>query len=141
MREWLESEPAEFEDLTLIRPEYTYGKSRVDFYLERGEQRIFIEVKGCTLEIGGIGYFPDAPTERGIKHLNELAQAVQAGYECYLAFVIAMPGVSEVRPNMDTHPQFGEALEAAKAAGVKVLQLTCSVEPDSIAITGCSMAE
>ena len=80
-----------------IRPEFTYGKSRIDFYMEKGEQKYLMEVKGCTLEVDGIGYFPDAPTERGVKHLHELAQAQQAGYRCAVAFVIQMEGITEVR--------------------------------------------
>lgn len=135
VREWLEKRPEPFADAVLIKPEYTYGKSRVDFYIETPDRRILMEVKGCTLEIDGIGYFPDAPTERGIKHLHELTAALQQGYECYLAFVIAMPKVRKVLPNMTTHPAFGEALEEAMSAGVKVLYLTCDVKPDSLVIT------
>jgi len=134
MKEWLESSPALFKNITLLKPEYTYGKFRVDFYLECGSRRIFIEVKGCTLEIDGIGYFPDAPTERGVRHLYELAEAVGKGYECYIAFVIAMPGVRKVLPNVEMHPEFGTALEAAKEAGVKVLYLPCNVLPDELGI-------
>lgn len=132
--EWLAARPAPFEDVALIRPEYTFGRSRVDFYMEAPGRRILLEVKGCTLEIGGVGYFPDAPTERGVKHLQELARAAAEGWECYVAFVIAMPGVKEVRPNVATHPAFGEALEQAKAAGVRVLHLPCRVAPDELEI-------
>jgi sugar fermentation stimulation protein A len=106
----------------------------VDFYLECGSRKIFIEVKGCTLEIDGIGYFPDAPTRRGVKHLYELAEAAAKGYECYIAFVIAMPGVRKVLPNVKTHPEFGTALTVAKKAGVKVLYLPCNVSPDELSI-------
>lgn len=134
VREWLEKRPEPFADAVLIKPEYTYGKSRVDFYIETPDRKILMEVKGCTLEIDGIGYFPDAPTERGIKHLHELTAALQQGYECYLAFVIAMPKVRKVLPNMTTHPEFGEALKEAMGAGVKVLYLTCDVEPDKLEI-------
>ena len=134
VREWLDSGRSVFGDIDLIRPEYRFGSSRVDFYLECGRRRILMEVKGCTLEIEGKGYFPDAPTERGVKHLRELARAAGEGYECYAAFVIAMPHVTEVYPNITTHPQFGIALDEAKAAGVKVLQLPCQVEPDRIRI-------
>ena len=94
-----------------------------------------MEVKGCTLEKEGIGYFPDAPTERGIKHLHELARAAAEGFSCSLAYVIQMPGVAEVRPNIATHPEYGEALSEAKAAGVKVILLCCSVEPDELVIS------
>lgn len=134
MKEWLESSPALFENITLLKPEYKYGKFRVDFYLECDSRKILIEVKGCTLEIDGIGYFPDAPTERGVRHLYELAEAAGKGYECYIAFVIAMPGVRKVLPNIITHPAFGTALEAAVAAGVKVLYLPCKVLPDELSI-------
>lgn len=135
VKEWLESKPAIFADLSMLKTEFTYGKSRVDFYLECGKRRILIEVKGCTLEIDGEGYFPDAPTERGVKHLLELANASMQGYECYIAFVIAIPGVNIVHPNITTHPEFGTALEKAKGAGVKVLYLQCDVKKDELLIT------
>lgn len=134
VKEWLDNSPALFNNITLLKPEYTYGKSRVDFYLECASRKIFIEVKGCTLEIDGIGYFPDAPTERGVRHLNELAKAAGKGYECYIAFVIAMPSVRKVLPNVKTHPEFGTALAAAMEAGVKVLYLPCNVLPDELSI-------
>lgn len=137
VKEWLESKPALFSDMTLLKPEYTYGKSRVDFYLECGERKILIEVKGCTLEIDGVGYFPDAPTERGVKHLNELANAVKQGYECYIAFAVTMPKVTEVLPNIETHKEFGGALDNAVKNGVKVLYLPCEVNEDSLEITDC----
>ena len=94
-----------------------------------------MEVKGCTLEVDGTGYFPDAPTERGVKHLRELTAAVKKGYKTIIAFVIQMDGVSEVRPNVATHPEFGTAFEEAKAAGVEVVFLKCHVEPDSLHVT------
>lgn len=134
VQEWLESGKSKFKRITFLKPEYTYGKSRIDFYLEQGKKKVFIEVKGCTLEIDGMGYFPDAPTERGVKHLHELAAAVKEGYECYLAFVIAMPKVTKVLPNVATHPEFGTALRMAQQAGVKVLYLTCDVEPNRLQI-------
>lgn len=115
-----------------VRPEYRYGESRIDFYMERGSEQYLMEVKGCTLEQDGIGYFPDAPTERGVKHLRELIRAKEAGYHAILAFVIQMEGVTEVRANGQTHPAFAEALEAAKQAGVEVLFLLCRVEPDRL---------
>lgn len=117
-----------------IVPEYHCGDSRIDFYMERTAQRYLMEIKGCTLERDGIGYFPDAPTERGVKHLRELAHASQAGYRTALGFVIQMDGVAEVRPNLQTHPAFGDALAEAEQAGVKVLFLCCHVEPDSMEI-------
>ena len=124
VREWLEKQQYD-----LIKPEYRYGDSRIDFYLEKKNEKTLMEVKGCTLEMDGIGYFPDAPTERGVKHLHELAKAVRAGYQAVLSFAIQMEGITEVRPNIQTHPEFGAALEEAKAAGVQVLFLPCRVEP------------
>ena len=131
VREWLDGQ-----DYDKVIPEYTYGESRIDFYMERSGEKYLMEVKGCTMEIDGIGYFPDAPTERGVKHLRELVGAVKSGYKAILAFVIQMDGVSEVRANVDTHPEFGIALEEAKAAGVEVLFLKCHVEPDELTIVG-----
>lgn len=127
--EWLKKQ-----DFDRIDPEHTYGNSRVDFYMERGEERFLMEVKGCTLEVDGIGYFPDAPTERGVKHIRELIKATEEGYHAILAFVIQMDGVTEVRANAETHPEFGEALEDATRAGVQILFLPCHVAPDSIRI-------
>lgn len=138
VREWLEGRPAPFREVELVKPEYVFGKSRVDFYLEGPGRKILLEVKGCTLEQDGTGYFPDAPTERGVKHLRELAAAVKKGYECYIAFAIAMPGIRRVLPNVTTDPAFGRALAEAKAEGVKVLNLMCDVQPDSFFITKCS---
>ena len=102
--------------------------------MEKGEQKYLLEVKGCTLEVDGIGYFPDAPTERGVKHLHELAQAQRKGYQCAVAFVIQMEGITEVRPNVSTQPEFGTALAEAKAAGVQVLFLLCHVGRDNLEI-------
>ena len=134
VREWLETRPRTFRNMTMIRPEYVYGNSRVDFYCESGKQKILLEVKGCTLEMDGIGYFPDAPTERGVKHLKELTKAIWDGYECYIAFVIAMPGITQVLPNAETHPEFAEALNEAVKAGVQILNLPCEVGPDYLFI-------
>ena len=129
VNEWLQGQ-----DYDTVVPEYTYGDSRIDFYMTRGEEQFLIEVKGCTLEVDGIGYFPDAPTKRGVKHLRELTKATKDGYKAMLAFVIQMDGVSEVRPNIETHLEFGTALAEAKAAGVEVLFLKCHVEPDLLEI-------
>ena len=123
--EWLDTQ-----GYSLIIPEYRYGNSRIDFYMERDGGRYLMEVKGCTLEVDGTGYFPDAPTERGVKHLRELAKAAQEGYNAILAFVIQMDGVYEVRPNTDMHEEFGTALEEARRAGVRVLFIMCHAEPD-----------
>lgn len=127
--EWLQCK-----DYTYIKPEYSYGSSRIDFYMEKGEKKYLMEVKGCTLEREGIGYFPDAPTERGVKHLRELIAACMQGYECIVAFVIQMDGVSEVRANVETHPEFGEVLEKAKMVGVKVLFLCCKVTENMLIV-------
>lgn len=131
--EWLSHQ-----DFSYIKPEYTYGQSRVDFYMEREmngkTEKYLMEVKGCTLEKDGVGYFPDAPTERGVKHLRELTKAAWEGYHALLAFVIAMPKVTKVLPNVETHPEFGEALAEAKKAGVQVLALPCRVEEDELVI-------
>ena len=135
VKEWLETQRFDF-----IKPEYTYGKSRVDFYMERGDQKYLLEVKGCTLEIDGIGYFPDAPTVRGVKHLRELTQAQSAGYQCAVAFVIQMPGITEVRPNITTQPEFGAAWDDAVKAGVKILFLPCSIGRDTLSISTDALA-
>lgn len=124
-REWLDAQ-----GFDVIRPEFRYGQSRLDFRMERGDERFLMEVKGCTLERDGIGYFPDAPTQRGTKHLRELAKAV--GFQPVLMFVIQMDGITEVRGNQETDPAFCRALEDAKKAGVKVIYLPCHVEPDSL---------
>lgn len=121
--------------LTLLRPETTWGKSRFDFYWEAGARKGFVEVKGCTLEDNGYCRFPDAPTERGVKHLNELASCMADGYEAAVCFVIQMEGMKSFSPNDGTHPAFGDALRAAHAAGVQVLAVECRVEPDSLEIT------
>ena len=92
----------------MIRPEKTYRKSRFDLYVEEGDRKIFVEVKGVTLEENGIVKFPDAPTERGIKHIEELCEATKEGYEAYIFFVIQMKGVRYFTPNMETQPAFGE---------------------------------
>ncbi|MBR7040913.1 MAG: DNA/RNA nuclease SfsA [Clostridia bacterium] len=130
-REWLETR-----GFDKIVPEYAFGDSRLDFYMEKGGRRFLMEVKGCTLEKGSVGFFPDAPTLRGARHLNELAHAVRQGYSAYLAFVIQMEGVSEVRPNTDTDPAFASALENAVRAGVKPVFITCRVAPDSLEADG-----
>ncbi|MBO5994119.1 MAG: DNA/RNA nuclease SfsA [Firmicutes bacterium] len=135
--EWLEGQ-----DYSLVRPEFKYGDSRIDFYMEKNGQeleRYLMEVKGCTLEFDGIGYFPDAPTERGTKHIRELIRAQEEGYHAILAFVIQMDGVSLVKPHGATDPEFEKAMQDAEAAGVQVLFLTCHVEPDEMVITGSSV--
>lgn len=121
-----------FPEATLIKPEKTYKQSRFDLYVEEGERKIFIEVKGVTLEMDGVVKFPDAPTERGVKHIHELCEAVQEGYEAYIFFVIQMKGVKYFTPNMVTHAAFGKALLQAQESGVHVLAYDCKVSKDSI---------
>ena len=123
-----------FSSVAKIRREVTFGGSRFDLYVEDGERRAFMEVKGVTLEREGVAMFPDAPTERGVKHLRELCEAVKQGYEGYLLFVVQMKGIREVRPNDDTHAAFGAALREAAAAGVKVLAVDCLVWPNEVRI-------
>jgi sugar fermentation stimulation protein A len=127
--EWLSTQGYDY-----VKSEYTYGKSRFDFYMEKGNEKYLMEVKGCTLEIDGVGYFPDAPTERGVKHLRELTEASKKGYHCAIAFVIQMEGIKEVLPNEETHPEFKRAYEEAKAAGVQVYYLCCKVKPDDLIV-------
>ena len=127
--EWLQTQGYDY-----IKPEYKYGNSRVDFYMEKDNEKYLMEVKGCTLEMDGIGYFPDAPTQRGVKHLRELTKATKQGYHCAIAFVIQMPGIKEVLPNKVTHPEFAEALEEAIASGVKVHYLCCKIEEDALSV-------
>ena len=119
-------------ELSLLRPETTYRNSRFDFYWESSAERGFVEVKGVTLEEDGVVRFPDAPTLRGVKHLEELAAARQAGYQAALCFIVQLAGAKYVQPNDVTHPQFGQALRQAAAAGVEVFALGCSVTPDSL---------
>ena len=129
VKEWLLKQ-----DYDKVIPEYKYGDSRIDFYMEKGEDKYLLEVKGCTLIKDGVGYFPDAPTERGVKHLRELTKAIEKGYKTMVAFVIQVENVTEVRPNVETHPEFGVALNEAKAAGVEILCLPCKVKEDELEI-------
>lgn len=130
-QEWAES-GAFRPELALLWPETTWGKSRFDFYWEGGGKKGFVEVKGVTLEVGGLALFPDAPTERGIKHLEELIACRQEGYEAAVCFVIQMAGMSSFAPNERTHPAFGEALRRARDAGVEVLAYGCRVWSDRL---------
>ena len=135
VKEWLDKQ-----DYTKVIPEYTYGDSRIDFYMEKVDsdgkiEKYLMEVKGCTLEIDGIGYFPDAPTERGVKHIRELIKAREEGYSATLIFIIQMAGMKYIRPNDETHPAFGDALRKAKEAGVNVIAYECSVSPNSMVVS------
>ena len=123
-----------YEDPDLVRGEYTFGDSRLDFCLETPEGLHFVEVKGVTLEADNRARFPDAPTERGVKHIRELQRAVEEGHQASLVFVVQMEGIESVSPNDETHPAFGEALRQAASAGVRVLAYDCAVTPDSLSI-------
>lgn len=125
-----------FEEITLIKPEKTYGDSRLDFYIESGQNKAFIEVKGATLEENGAARFPDAPTERGIKHLMELIKAKQDGYSAFIVFIIQMKDILYFSPNDRTHKEFGDALRLADRKGVTILAYECDVLPDSIEVNG-----
>ena len=131
--EWLR-EGNLFPKTALIRREVRYGASRFDFYLEDGERKAFLEVKGVTLENDGVASFPDAPTERGIKHIGELISCMKEGYEAYILFVIQMKGIKEFCPNDERHAAFGEALRRAAQAGVHVLAMDAVITPDSIIV-------
>ncbi len=122
------------QDVTLVKPEAGYGNSRFDFYLEAGEERIFMEVKGVTLEEEGIVRFPDAPSQRAVKHVEELIAAGKEGYRVYVLFVIQMEDVLYFTPNRDTHAEFALALQKASQAGVEILAYDCRVRPDSMTI-------
>lgn len=124
------------QDYTFIKPEYKYGDSRVDFYLERGAERFLVEVKSCTLEIDGKGYFPDAPTERGLKHIKELIKSLDDGFTPALCFVIAMEKITEVLPNEVTHPEFRDVFYEAIGKGVMVWNMPCRVFKDSLEVIG-----
>lgn len=149
--EWIRSHQERFPEITFLKPEYTFGNSRFDFYVEyKGAGRtkaekaklhkMFIEVKGCTLEFDGHAKFPDAPTERGVKHLTELAEILREGvsaedgtlYECGILFLIQMKGCHKFSPNVATHPEFGAALRAAQEAGVEIFVYDCNVTPDTL---------
>ncbi len=133
-REWLESGHL-YPDVTRICPEYTWGNSRFDFYLETGEgRRIFLEVKGVTLEENEAALFPDAPSLRAVKHVEELGRAVQEGYEACILFVIQMKGVRYFTPNTKAQPEFARSLTKAQSAGVRVAAFDCQVTPDTLTI-------
>ena len=123
------------EDLTYIKPEYTFGDSRIDFFCESKSHKYLIEVKGVTLEENGAVYFPDAPTERGIKHIKELQGAQKMGFVTYVFFVIQMDSVTFFSPNDKTHPAFGDALRNAAKDGVKPIAYCCDITKNSITIT------
>lgn len=129
--EWVK-ESGYFKNVTFIQPECKFGNSRFDFYLEADGKKIFVEVKGVTLENDGVVSFPDAPTERGVKHLNELAKALKEGYEAYVAFIIQMQECLYFTPNRQTHPEFADTLKEIAEKGVGVIALNCTVTPDTL---------
>ncbi|MBR5246370.1 MAG: DNA/RNA nuclease SfsA [Clostridia bacterium] len=126
--------PTFFENVKFIKPEYKYGNSRIDFYIETVSDKILVEVKGVTLENDGVVSFPDAPTVRGIKHLKELQKAVTEGYKAYVLFVIQMSDVKYFEPNKNAHPEFAETLKKARDNGVIPLAFDCVVTPETIEI-------
>lgn len=121
-----------FSDITYMKREKTFGKSRFDLYVEHGGQKHYIEVKGVTLEVDGAARFPDAPTERGIKHIHELMEARRQGYLASIIFIIQMKGIKVFEPNRATHPAFAEALLEAAGAGVEILAFDCMVTENSL---------
>lgn len=129
--EWLKNGGL-FKNNTLTKPEQRFGGSRFDFYVEGDGRKAFVEVKGVTLEDKGVVRFPDAPTERGIKHLNELAVCVKEGFEAYAVFIVQMKDVLYFEPNWNTHQAFGEAFRRAAGQGVHMLALDCQVTENSI---------
>ena len=133
VEEWL---PRLLPEGAVIRPETKFGESRMDFYAKAGEQEFLIEVKGVTLKKDGVALFPDAPTARGVKHINELIAAVKKGYTCYAVFVIQMEGVTAFSPNEQTDPAFAKVLRKAEKAGVNVLAMDCTVTPNTMNIHG-----
>ena len=131
--EWLKKGEL-FPQKAVIHREFTYGDSRFDFCIDVGEKRNFLEVKGVTLEFDNKVYFPDAPTERGLKHVRQLIKCAEKGFGAYILFVIQMKGADSFSPHDETHPQFGDALREAKEKGVKIIAVDCNVSPDSMEI-------
>lgn len=129
-----EALPRLFPGLTLMRPEAVFGASRLDFYLEQGAKKTYLEVKGVTLEENGLALFPDAPTERGVKHLKELENCLEAGFGAAVLFVIQMRGVTCFSPNRKTHSAFADALLHAKEAGVQIMAYDCLVTEDGMTV-------
>ena len=131
-KEWLER--GGLGEISQLRPETAFGNSRFDFSFEKDGKTCFLEVKGVTLETDGVCAFPDAPTQRGAKHLQELTRLAGEGYGAYVLFVIQMADVSYLHPNDATDPAFGKALRQAAAVGVQILAMDCAVTEDSMKI-------
>ncbi len=140
VEEWLYTKEL-FPDLILVRPETKYGNSRFDFYVETEKEKIFIEVKGVTLEEEGVVRFPDAPSDRAVKHVEELIQAKRDGYRVFVLFVIQMEEVLYFTPNETTHPAFADALRKASEAGVEILAYDCKVAPGELSINNQVMVK
>lgn len=121
-------------DIEEIRPEYTHGDSRFDVFVKYAKGEAFIEIKGVTLEKDGLTLFPDAPTERGLKHVRELMQCVDEGYDAYIVFVVQMKDVNGFTPNYEMHKEFGDAVKEASEKGVHVLAFDCDVTEDGMTI-------
>ena len=132
--EWI-SKGNLFKDITLLKPEAKFKTSRFDFYIETINEKIFIEIKGVTLEDNNVVLFPDAPTERGVKHIQELMECVSEGYKAYIVFVIQLRDVDYFTPNAGTHKEFATAIKAAGEKGVNVLAYDCNVGKDFIEIS------
>ena len=130
--EWLSS--GGLGEIADLRAEVKHGDSRFDFSFVKDGKRCFLEVKGCTLENDGVCAFPDAPTERGAKHIRGLIRAAGEGYGAYILFVIQMSDVKYIRPHDETDPEFGKALREAAKNGVQVLAMDCAVTPDAMEI-------
>lgn len=122
------------EEITYIKPEQKYHDSRFDIYLETKNKKVFIEIKGVTLEENGVVMFPDAKTERGVKHINELIKAKDNGYECYIFFLVQMDNVKYFTPNKKMHYELWEALKRAREKGVNIVSYDCNVDKESIVI-------
>ncbi len=131
--QWLQRDGL-FKDITCLKSEKTYGNSRFDFYIETRKEKIYMEVKGVTLEDNGIVLFPDAPTKRGVKHIKELCRCRKEGFLAYLVFVVQMKDVLYFKPNDFTDPEFGEALRKAAKLGVHILAVDCEVTMDKMEI-------
>ena len=131
--EWLESS-GYFENVTFVKPECFFKKSRFDFYFEYSGRKAFAEIKGVTLEHDGIFLFPDAPTERGVRHIEELMLAVEEGFDAFAVFVLKAKGTKVFSPNRENHPEFAEALKVANEKGVHIIALWCEVTENSLEI-------
>ncbi len=132
--EWLKG-GGFFKGIKEIKPEFKYGESRIDFFLETDTEKAFIEVKGVTLEENDVAMFPDAPTERGVRHIFELCKSLDEGYKAYILFVIQMEGIRYFTPNVKTHKAFADALIYAKEKGVEIFAISCQVGEDWMKIS------